>query len=147
MAHTETKYNCATVFYFICFFIVLYFWGFVSICIHTDSKPARALAGPPIRHQCQPVLGPPRDINQQQGWRGQTGEPTQPAQWLPQSIIGSKISIIADGWLVWLTAGLAKLAHFRAVWSASPTGEERGRRISKRGICWFGVKIMEQKWP
>lgn len=60
-------------------------------------------------------------INQQQGWRGQTEEPTQPAQWLPQSIITQKISIIADGWLVWLAAGLAKQAHFGAVWSASPT--------------------------
>lgn len=109
---------------------------FLSMCIHLVCQPAPELGSLYLQDTRASLPRPSPAINQQQGWRGQTEEPTQPAQWLPQSIISQKISIIADGWLVWLAAGLAKQAHFRAVWSASPTvlrQKEGVERIEKGG--------------
>lgn len=123
------------------FFQFLLYSFLPCVFIPSANQPGHSEAYLPNTRASLPRLSPA--INQQQGWRGQTEEPTQPAQWLPQSIIIQKISIIADGWLVWLAAGLAKQAHFRAVWSASPTALKQtggGWRIWKEG---FGDLVLK----
>lgn len=111
--------------------------AFWPVCL--PIQPARALQGLPANAAAPPDL---RCYQPAAGLERPDRRATQAARWLLQSIMSQKTSIIADGWWVWLAAGLAEQAHFRAVWSAGPTVQRRaggGQQIEWEDLvnrCW-----------
>lgn len=109
-----------------------------GLCVYPSSLPG------PFKAYL-PMPPPPPDLRCYQpaaGLERPDRRATQAARWLLQSIMSQKTSIIADGWWVWLAAGLAEQAHFRAVWSAGPTVLRRaggGQQIEWEDLvnrCW-----------